>query len=417
MNKSFSWNFVVGVMALSLCACQGQSSEQNATPAQIPVAEVTLLEMQGQDVMLTSEMAGRTVSYRWAEVRPEVSGIIRELCFQEGSDVKEGDVLYLIDPDTYQATYDSAKAALSKAEASLNVARLKDQRTTQLYQTKSVSQQDYDDARASYLQAQAEVASAKAALRMAEIDLERTQVRAPISGRIGKSSVTVGALVTANQSAALASIHQTSPMNVDLSQSVDELRSLRQQARTTQEDKELHPDNIQAEVRLKLSDGTRYSETGTLRFADVGVDEGTGTVTLRAEFPNAGHELLPGMFVRAIVNMGTKHDALLLPQQVVLRDNRGTPFVFVAESDGNGGLKAVRRGVTLGSAHGDSWLVLDGLQAGDKVIAGGVHSVSQNAPVREVTESELEARAAVRMGEPVSLSAEAEISAGAGGQA
>lgn len=407
---SYYRGMFVGLLALALTACNGQDGGQPA-PQQMPATKVTVVEMTPTAVTLTSEMAGRTVSFLRAEVRPEVGGIIRERRFQEGSDVQAGDVLYLIEPDTYQATYDSAKASLAKAEANLNAAKLKDQRSSQLFKTNSVSRQDYDDAHAAFLQAQAEVAACQASLRSAEINLERTQIRAPISGRIGKSSVSVGALVTVNQAAALSTIHQTMPMNVDLTQAVDELRGLRTQMGMRDDDDRSQPEQIETQVNLRLSDGSAYPETGTLRFADVGVDEGTGTVTIRAEFPNASRELLPGMFVRAVVNMGTMPDALLVPQQAVLRDQRGSPFVFVAVPGEGGSLRAERRSVTLGAVYNDAWLVLDGLKAGDKLIVGGAHSVRNGGPVTVVTEAELAAEAAARTGR-TTLTAESEASAG-----
>lgn len=410
---SYYKGMFVGLLALALTACNGQEGGQPAAQ-QMPATKVTVVEMTPTAVTLTSEMAGRTVSYLRAEVRPEVGGIIRERRFQEGSDVQAGDVLYLIEPDSYQATYDSAKAALAKAEASLSVSKLKDDRTSQLFKTNSVSRQDYDDARAAYLQAQAEVAANKAALRTAEINLDRTQVRAPISGRIGKSSVSVGALVTADQAAALATIHQTAPMNVDLTQAVDELRAMRAQVGADAD--HVEPDEVEAKVNLVLSDGTPYKETGTLRFADVGVDEGTGTVTVRAEFPNVEHELLPGMFVRAVVEMGSKKDALLVPQQAVLRDSRGTPFVFLAVPAEGGALKAERRGVSLGAAFGDAWLALDGLAPGDKVILGGAHNVRNDGPVVVVDDAGVAAQVMLPSSS-ATADASASASKTAGGQA
>ncbi len=234
--------------------------------------------------------------------------------------------------------------------------------------------------------------SCRASLRSAEINLDRTQIRAPISGRIGKSSVSVGALVTVNQISALATIHQTMPMNVDLTQSVDEMRGLRKLLGMG-DDGHIRPESIETKVNLILSDGSAYPEAGALRFADVGVDEGTGTVTIRAEFPNASRELLPGMFVRAVVDIGTKRDALLVPQRAVLRDQRGTPFVFVAVPDEGDSFKAERRSVTLGAAYGDAWLALDGLRAGDKLIVGGAHSVRNGGPVTVVADTQPEAEA------------------------
>lgn len=398
MTRHIVSSFVAGSLALVLCSCDRQEAAPAGTAMQMPAPRVTIADMRPTTVTLTGEMAGRTVSYRQAEVRPEVGGLIRERCFQEGSDVQEGDVLYLIEPDTYQAVHDNAKAALAKAEANLNAARLKDQRTTQLFKTNSVSRQDYDDAHAAYLQAQAEVASCQASLRSAEINLDRTQIRAPISGRIGKSSVSVGALVTVNQISALATIHQTMPMNVDLTQSVDEMRGLRKLLGMGDDDGHIRPESIETKVNLILSDGSAYPEAGALRFADVGVDEGTGTVTIRAEFPNASRELLPGMFVRAVVDIGTKRDALLVPQRAVLRDQRGTPFVFVAVPDESDSFKAERRSVTLGAAYGDAWLTLDGLRAGDKLIVGGAHSVRNGGPVTVVTDTQPEAEAEASAG-------------------
>lgn len=411
MTRHMVSSLLAGSLVLVLCACDRQDAAPAGPGMRAPAPRVTVQDMAPTTVTLTSEMAGRTVSYRQAEVRPEVGGIIRERCFQEGSDVQAGDVLYLIEPDTYQAAYDSAKASLAKAEANLNAARLKDQRSSQLFKTNSVSRQDYDDAHAAFLQAQAEVAACQASLRSAEINLERTQIRAPISGRIGKSSVSVGALVTVNQAAALATIHQTKPMNVDLTQAVDELRGLRKQMGMRDDDDRSQPEEIKTRVNLRLSDGSVYPETGTLRFADVGVDEGTGTVTIRAEFPNDSRELLPGMFVRAVVDMGTMQDALLVPQQAVLRDQRGEPFVFVAVPGEGDSLRAERRSVTLGAAYADAWLVLKGLKAGEKLIVGGAHSVRNGGPVTVVTEAELAAEAAARTGR-ITLTAESESSAG-----
>lgn len=413
MSHSYRGMFL-GLLALTLTACNSQEAAPAGMGGQMPATKVTVVEMKPGPVTLTSEMAGRTVSYLRAEVRPEVGGIIRERRFQEGSDVQAGDVLYLIEPDSYQAAYDSAKAALAKADASLSVSKLKDDRTSQLFKTNSVSRQDYDDARSAYLQAQAEVAACKAALRTAEINLDRTKVRAPISGRIGKSSVSVGALVTADQAAALATIHQTSPMNVDLTQAVDELRAMRAQVGAKDSAAPVEPEEVEAKVQLVLSDGTPYEETGTLRFADVGVDEGTGTVTVRAEFPNAQHELLPGMFVRAVVEMGAKNDALLVPQRAVLRDSRGMPFVFVAVPGAGDGLKAERRGVALGAPFGDAWLALDGLKPGDKVILGGAHNVRNDGPVTVVDDPDLAERGEAAPGQATADAGATDV---AGGQA
>lgn len=377
---------MVAIMTLALCACDGQSKSGSSVGMNMPATRVTVVKMEQGPVELFTEMAGRTVSYRKAEVRPQVRGLIREQCFQEGSDVKQGDVLYRIERDSYEAAYDSAKASLSKAEATMAAAKLKDQRTAQLFKTNSVSQQDYDDTRATFLQAQAEVSLCQAALRTAQINMERTEISAPISGRIGKSSVSVGTLVTADQATALATIHQMDPMNVDLTQAADEVRTMRRQAGLSEMPEQAEQEaELETAVKLILNDGTRYAKPGKLRFADVGVDETTGTVTIRAEFPNSGHELLSGMFVRAEVSMGNRPDALLVPQRAIMRDSRGNPFVYVAVTEGQT-TNAVRRAVVLGQAVGSNWLVLDGLKAGENIVLGGAHNVRPDGPVT-VTET------------------------------
>ena len=353
---------------LLLCACQREGAHRG--PGMAP--EVGVIELKPARVILTTELVGRTVSFLQAEVRPQVRGLIRTREFTEGGDVVKGQMLYQIEPESYQAIHDNAKAALAKAEASQEVTRLKARRVGELRKTNAVSQQDNDDAQAAYLQAQAEVAACKAALDAAAINLNRTRITAPISGRISKSSVTVGALITADQPAPLATIHQVDPMYVDVTQSAQDLLMLRRNVAVDRD--------VEYPLWLVLSDGTRYPHPGKLRFADVGVNEATGTVTLRAEFPNPQQELLPGLYVRTLLTEGENDQALLVPQRSILRDNRGNPMVLVVKPDGT----AERRPIVTGKGYNESWIVLSGLAAGDKVIVEGIQKVRPGSPVRAV---------------------------------
>ena len=405
MNRKIGNLLAVSALAITLVACGG-SDEKGAAGMGKPAARVTTVELHPLSVVLYSEMPGRTLAYEEAEVRPEVTGIIRKRVFAEGSAVEKGDPLYLIDPEPYKATYDSAKANLERAEAALNVARLKEQRMAVLRRQNSISQQDYDEIRAVYLQNKAEVAAATASLTSATINLDRTDIQAPISGLIGKSSVSVGNLLATNQANPLATIYQIHPMNVDLIQSAQELVSIRQRLEASG-NKEINfskTDNLNLPVILLLNDGTRYKHEGKLSFIDVGVDESTATMTLRAEFPNPEYLLMPGLFVRAKLQVGFDKEALLIPQKSVLRDTRGNAYVFVAEKDkveaapadpapaeenvsddkeaqAPAVVKAVakRRPVELGATYGENWLVLSGLSSGDLVIAEGIQNVTDNA--------------------------------------
>ncbi len=340
---------------------------------------VTTLEMKPHKVSIERELTGRTTAYRWAEVRPEVNGIMRERCFTEGTYVKEGDVLYRIEPDIYRAALDSARAALAGAESNLQVTRLRERRTADMLRTKSVSQQDYDDVKAALKQSLASVQAAQANVRSAEISLNRTEIKAPISGIITKSSFTVGALLSASQVKPLATIYQTDPIFVEVSQSSDDLYDLKRQfeergggVRTVM------PSNIQA--TLTMHDGSVYPSVGHLNFTGVDVDENTNTVLLRAEFPNPDRALLPGLFVRTKVIMGEDDNAVLAPQKAVLREANGTPYVYLIGPDGN----AVRRVITIDKAIGTDWYVTDGLKVGEKIIMDGVNNVRSGMPVQEV---------------------------------
>ena len=358
------------------------SKKDNA--AQAPRARtvrVTTVKMTPHKVDIQRELTGRTVAYRWAEVRPEVGGILKERCFTEGAMVKEGDVLYRIEPDTYKAALDKARADLASAEANLNVTRLRERRTASMLKTKSVSQQDYDDVKATLRQAEASVQSCKAAVDTAEINYRRTEVRAPISGRITLSNYTVGALLTASQASPLATIYQTDPIYVEVSQSSDDLYSLKKQLGERGDLKDVNPANIKA--TLTMHDGSYYPAAGHLNFTGVNVDQTTNTVTLRAEFPNAANVLLPGLFVRVNVVMGQDDQAVLAPQKAVLRDLKGLPYVYVVK-DG----MAERRNITLSHAIGNDWYVTSGLNLGEEIVLNGIHNTRGGQPVQVVSEEE-----------------------------
>ena len=363
------------------------SKKDNAQAPQARAVRVTTVKMTPHKVDIQRELTGRTVAYRWAEVRPEVSGILKERCFTEGAMVKEGDVLYRIEPDTYKATLDKARADLASAEANLNVTRLRERRTASMLKTKSVSQQDYDDVKATLRQAQASVQSCKAAVDSAEINYRRTEVRAPISGRITLSNYTVGALLTASQASPLATIYQTDPMYVEVSQSSDDLYSLQKQLGERGNVKDVTPSNIKA--TLTMHDGSYYPAAGHLNFTGVNVDQTTNTVTLRAEFPNTANVLLPGLFVRVNVVMGQDDQAVLAPQRAVLRDLKGLPYVYVVK-DGI----AERRNITISHAIGNDWYVTDGLSLGEEIVLNGVHNTRGGQPVQVVSEEEMQAEQA-----------------------
>ena len=373
------------VLPLMLTGCDQVAGLFNKKPQGNPMAammnapvRVTTVELKPQRVDIERELTGRTASYRLAEVRPQVTGIMLERCFTEGSMVKEGQVLYRIEPDVYAAALDAAKAQLASAEANLSVSKLRESRMAEMLRKKSVSQQDYDDVKAGLKQAQAAVLAAKAAVRSATINLERTEVKAPISGVITKSNFTVGALLAAGQPLPLATIHQTDPIYVELSQSSDDLYTLRKQLGAHGDMKDANPSNIKA--TLTMHDGSYYPAPGHLNFTGVDVSASTNTITLRAEFPNPDQELLPGLFVRTTVVMGEDPEAILAPQKAVLRDAKGTPYVYMIGKDG----KAERRVITVSHAINQDWYVTSGLKAGDRIILNGVNKVRAGAPVQEV---------------------------------
>ncbi len=370
---TFSSTLIAALAAACLLTACGKPPGGAPPAAGTPV--VGVVTVQPQRVVLSTELPGRTSPFLIADVRPQVSGIIKTRNFREGSDVKAGSALYQIDPATYKATYDSNVAALAKAQASLKTTRLKADRYKELVAIQAVSQQDYDDAAASLGQGEADVASAKANVETSRINLAYARVDAPISGRIGKSSVTPGALVTANQTTALATIQQLDPIYVDVTQPSASLLRLKQAM--ARGDLQQAGANA-AVVKLTLEDGSTYPLEGKLEFSDVTVDQNTGSITLRAVFPNPKADLLPGMYVRAVLQEGVKEQGLLVPQQAVSRDNAGKPTAYVVGSDN----KLQRRMLETERAVGDQWLVRSGLQAGDQLVVDGQQSARQGVEVK-----------------------------------
>lgn len=364
---------VAVLAAASLTAC-GQATSQTGAGAP-QAAKVGVVTLKPQRVELTAELAGRTVAYQNAEVRPQVTGIVKTRAFTEGSDVKSGQLLYQIDPASYQTALDSARATLAKAEANVTTAKLKAGRYDELAGIDAVSKQLRDDTQAALKQAQADVAAATAAVRAAQIDLDRTRVSAPIAGRIGRSAVTPGALVTANQAGAMATLQQLDPIYVDVTQTSAELLRLQRDLAEgrLQRDAAGH-----ARVKLLLEDGTAYAQEGKLQFSELQVDPTSGSVTLRAQFPNPKRQLLPGMYVRAQVQSGVQAEALLAPQAAVQRDPRGNATAFVIGKDG----KAESRTLQTGPVINGQWLVTSGLAAGDQLIVDGLQRLRAGAPVQ-----------------------------------
>lgn len=357
--------------AAVLAACGG--GEQGGEP---PKPAVTVATLQTRPVTITRELPGRTNAWLVAEVRPQVSGIVSRRLFTEGGMVKAGEPLYQIDDASYRATANSARAQLKRAEATLVAARLTAKRTADLVEVSAVSKQDHDNATAALGQAEADVAAARAALDAANVTLGYARITSPISGRIGKSSVTQGALVTANQGAALATVQQLDPIYVDLTQSSTELLDLRRAfADGRLESTEGMP------VTILLEDGSEFAHQGSLKFSEVAVDPSTGSFSLRVEVPNPDHVLMPGMYVRAKLGAGVRQNALLVPQQGVARDPKGNTSAMVVNAEG----VVEQRPVVVSQTVGDQWLVESGLAAGDRVVVEGLQKIAPGAAV-EVTE-------------------------------
>ena len=363
---------VAGLMS-SGCGKSGQGSGPPGGGA----PEVSVATVQPERVPISTELPGRTSAFLVAEVRPQVNGIIKKRLFVEGSDVLAGDVLYQIDPAVYEAAYASAGAGLSRAEANVTSIRARMERYKELVAINAVSRQDYDDAVAALKQAEAEVEVNKAAVETARINLAYTRVTAPITGRIGKSNVTVGALATASQGSPFTTIQQLDPIYVDVTQSSANLLQLERNIAAGRI-KDGGP--TQARVRLLLEDGTPYPMEGSLKFSDVTVDPSTGSFILRVVVPNPKHTLLPGMYVRALVREGIVDRAILAPQQGVSRDLKGNPVALIVD----GSDKVQQRMITVDRAIGDKWLVSSGLAPGDRVIVEGVQKVRPGASVKVI---------------------------------
>ncbi len=369
---------MLGLLLLFSLVVAGCDQEKGGSaPASMPEVEVGVVTIQPRRILYTTELAGRTAPFQISEVRPQISGIIQKRLFEEGTDVKAGQILYQIDPATYKALLDSARANLAKAEANVAPARLKRDRFRDLVNISAVSKQEYEDADAAYKQALAEVGVNRAAVENARIRLDYTKVTSPISGRIGRSTVTPGALVTENQIAPLATVQQLDPMYVDVTQSSTEVLRLK---RSLESGTLQRSDKVHAAVNLVLEDGSIYPEQGTLQFTDVSVDQSTGAVTLRAIFPNPRQDLLPGMYVRAILAEGLDEQAILLPQRALVRDARGNPTAWVVSPE----KKVAIRKLQVSRTQGDAWVVTEGLEPGDQVIVEGLQKIRQGVPVRTV---------------------------------
>jgi membrane fusion protein (multidrug efflux system) len=364
-------NLVVIAGLTSLASCD--RAKKDAAAAAAPAPDVSVVRAHAQDVEVLDSAPARINAFRIAEIRPQVSGVILKRMFEEGSDVREGQQLYQIDPSLYQAALDHAQGTLQQLQAALVTAQAKDHRYESLSRINAVSHQDYDDALATEREAAANIVAAKAQVDTAQINLTYTKVLSPITGRIGRSIVTEGALVTSDQATPLAVVTQLDPIYVDLTETSIALLHLR---RALQADRVSQQPTDAGQVDLTLEDGSHYSLQGKLEFSEVTVDPGTGMTTLRAQFPNPDHTLLPGMFVHATVYEGRQR-AWMVPQNVVSRDIHDDPFVLVVGQDD----VVARRGVTIARGDGTSWVVTGGLNDGDQVVVDGLQSAVPGAKV------------------------------------
>ena len=370
--RSLRFALAATACAALLAACNRQSG-----PAAQPMPEVATVAIATQPLTLTTELPGRVSAYRIADIRPQVNGLVKQRLYTEGSEVAAGQPLYQIDPAPFQAAFDSASAALARAEANLPAARALAERYQSLAADKAVSAQTLENATAALKQAEADVAYYKATVETARINLGYTKIASPITGRTGPSAVTDGAIVTAYQPIPLTTVQQLDPVYVDVPQSTAEL--LRLERRLA--DGRLTEDKAtQNTVQLLEEDGTAYKQAGTLQFRDISVDQTTGAVTLRMVFPNPDGILLPGMFVRAVVNEGVKPDAILVPQQSVNRDPRGNPYVLLVNAAG-----AVQvQPIVIDRAIGNQWFVSAGLKPGDQLVVEGFQRVRPGMTVKAV---------------------------------
>lgn len=366
VDKLISRMLPLVVAGALLAACS-----DGGAPPQMPPPAVTVVTLQAEEVTLTRELPGRTRAYRVAEVRPQVSGIVRERLFEEGERVEAGAPLYQLDDATYRADAASARAALARAEAALESARLQAERADELARIDAISRQEHENATAALRLAEADLAVARAALERSDVVLGYAEVRAPIAGFTGRSMVTPGALVTANQAEPMTTVHQLDPIYVDLSQSSGELLALRQALASGDARRN------EAPVTILLEDGSRYPHEGRLTFSGVAVDPSTGSFEIRVEVPNPEHLLMPGMYVRAQLSTAVVEQGVLVPQQAVQRDPRGNASAMVVNADGQVELRPVQ----VGRAVGDRWLVEGGLAAGDRVIVEGLQKVQPGIAV------------------------------------
>lgn len=366
-------------LAAALTACGGAPQGPQQGPGQ-----VTVVTLKTESVALNRELPGRTSAYQVAEVRPQVSGIIARRLFTEGSEVKAGQPLYQIEDATYRAAAASAQAQVERAGANAEQARLAARRIAELARINAVSAQENENAQAALKTAEADLAAARAALQQANVTLGYARITSPISGRIGKSTVTQGALVTANQGDALAVVNQLDPIYVDLTQSASELVQLRRDMAAGK----LQANN-QMPVSILLEDGSTFDHNGVLEFSEVSVDPATGSFGLRVKVDNPDGLLMPGMYVRAVIGTGTRDQALLVPMQGVQRDPKGNTSAMVVDAEG----KVAVRPIQVSQALGDKWLVEGGLAAGDKVIVEGLQKIAPGMPVN-ATEKGAEAAAA-----------------------
>lgn len=374
INGSRAAGAVAIVLAVGLAACSGPQQGQQQGQGAVRVGVVAV---KRQSVTLSSELPGRTTAFQAADVRPQVTGIIQKRLFEEGSEVQAGQSLYQIDPAIYEATFQSAQATLDQARADFESAQLKASRYQKLIQNEAISQQDLEDATMALKVARASEAAAGAALRQARIDLDYTQVKAPISGRIGRALATAGALVTADQADAIASIQQLDPIYVDLSESSGAMLQLK---RDLAAGRLQQAGDGKAVVRLELEDGSEYEQPGALTVSEVTVDPSTGTVTLRAEFPNPDRLLMPGMYVRARLQVAVDSNALLVPQRAVTRTPKGDATTLVVGKDNKVEVRTLQVRQTLG----DAWVVTGGIEDGERVIVDGLQKVRPGAEVTPV---------------------------------
>ncbi len=380
---------------LIVAGCQDEQAQQGGFA--FPPPQVAVITVKAENVPITNDLPGRIAATRTAEVRPRASGIVVSRVFEQGSQVKQGDVLYRIDPAPFQVQVDSAEATLRRAKAVQAQAKNDTARQEQLKKSNVASAQTYDDAIAKLAQADADVAIAEAGLATAKLNLEYTEVKAPISGRIGRALITEGALVSANGTENLATIQQLDPVYADFTQSATDLIRLRKAL----EDGDLMADNNSADVKLVLDDGSAYPHPGKLLFSEAAVDESTGQVTLRGEFPNPDGDLLPGMYVRVQIEQGIEKGAVLVPQQAVQRDSSGSALVYVVAADNKAGIRPVR----VGRAAGTRWVITDGLKDGEKIIVEGFQKVQ---PGGEVVPSDWDPNAvAADAGKPAAEGGEA----------